>query len=57
MSADSRTEEKERLSVPLVRRAYLIAVWLWLLVCLLFPTWTGKSHRYDKRTNFPHAGY
>lgn len=48
MSAVSRTEKKERLSVPLVRRAYLVAVWLWLLVCLLFPTWTGKSHRYDK---------
>ncbi|EMI46125.1 membrane protein [Rhodopirellula sp. SWK7] len=47
MTAVSRTEKNERLSVSLVRRAYLIAVWLWLLVCLLFPTWTGKSHRYD----------
>jgi hypothetical protein len=47
MTAVSRTEKNERLSVPVVRRAYLIAVWLWLLMCLLFPTWTGKSHRYD----------
>ncbi|MCM2372308.1 hypothetical protein [Aporhodopirellula aestuarii] len=47
MTAVSRTETKRPLSVPLVPRAYLIAVWLWLLVCLLFPTWTGKSHRYD----------
>ena len=47
MTAASRTEKSERLGVSLVRRAYLTAVWFWLLVCLLFPTWTGKSHRYD----------
>ncbi|MCM2372348.1 hypothetical protein [Aporhodopirellula aestuarii] len=48
MTAVSRTETKGPLSVPLVRRAYLIAVWLWLLVCLLFPIWTGNIYHYDE---------
>lgn len=48
MSAKFRNDKKELLSVSLVRRAYLIAVWLWLLVCLLFPTWAGKSYLYDE---------
>lgn len=47
MTAVSRTEKREWVSVPLVRRTYLIGVWFWLLVCLLFPTWTGKSYLYD----------
>lgn len=50
MTAVSRTEQEERLSMRLVRRAYLIAVCLWLLMCLLFPTWTGKSHHFDQGT-------
>jgi len=47
MPSVSRTEKRERPGVSLVRRSYLIAVWLWLLVCLLFPTWAGKSYLYD----------
>ena len=47
MTVASQTTKKGWLSGPLVRRSYLIAVWLWLLTCLLFPTWTGRSYLYD----------
>ena len=47
MTAVSQMEKREGLRVRMVRRAYLIVVWGWLLICLLFPIWTGKSHHYD----------
>lgn len=47
MPAVPRIEKKSLLSARLVRRAYLFAVWFWLFVCLLFPTWVGRSYLYD----------
>ncbi len=44
------------MSESFLRRAYLIAVWLWLLFCLMVPVWTGKIRHYDERSERWHVG-
>lgn len=50
-----RMEKKQLLSVSFVRRSYLITVGLWLLLCLLFPVWIGRSYIYDDNNEAWHS--